>query len=112
MESGAARTFLHRFLFTGDQVFAGASSLSKGEQGKLQFACFMASQPDLLILDEPTNHMDIPAIECLQQALQDYSGALIIVSHDREFLMSIGIDTVWHITDGMISCQSPDSILA
>lgn len=108
MEPGAARTFLHRFLFRGDQVFANASSLSKGEQGKLQFACFMAAQPDLLILDEPTNHMDIPSIECLQEALQDYCGALIIVSHDREFLSEIGIDAVWRIVNSVVSVESSD----
>lgn len=99
LETGAARTFLSHFLFRGDQVFCPIGALSRGEQCKLHFACLMACRCEVLILDEPTNHMDIPSLECLQGALKSFSGAFVIVSHDREFVDQIAPTEYWHLCD-------------
>lgn len=94
-----ARTFLHRFLFSRDQVFQQIRELSYGERTKLLFATFMAIRPELLFLDEPTNHLDMDTIEALEEALRAFEGAIVVVSHDRRFLENIKITTVWSITD-------------
>lgn len=70
-----------------------ASKLSGGERAKVLLASVAAKKANLLILDEPTNNLDIPTIEGLQEALATYNGAIILVSHDREFIEGIGIDT-------------------
>lgn len=80
------RSFLGRFLFTRDEVFKPAQKLSGGEQSRMRLAKLMLSAPELLILDEPTNHLDIPSREAIEQALADYQGTMIVVSHDRYFL--------------------------
>ena len=103
-DQGKARTFLHRFQFTGDQVFQKIEDLSRGEQIKLRFATFMALNPQLLVLDEPTNHLDIPALGCLETSLRSFKGALIVVSHDRFFLEGLSIDTTWTIENGTVNC--------
>jgi ATP-binding cassette, subfamily F, member 3 len=103
---GVVRTFLHRFLFSGEQVFRRIEQLSLGEKTKLAFAVFMASKPDLLILDEPTNHLDIHSLRCLEEALKSFQGALIVVSHDRYFLNQIGLDTRWTIASGEVRIET------
>jgi ATP-binding cassette, subfamily F, member 3 len=82
----AARAFLGRFLFTGDEVFKPVERCSGGEQSRIRLARLVLAQPQVLVLDEPTNHLDIPAREALEEALQDYDGTIIVVSHDRYFL--------------------------
>lgn len=77
---------LGTFLFSGDDVFKKVSQLSGGERNRLAIFKLVLSEPEVLILDEPTNHLDIPSIETLENALQNYSGTIIIVSHDRYFL--------------------------
>lgn len=106
LDQGRARTFLHRFLFNGNQVFQRIDELSQGERIKLLFATFMAINPELLILDEPTNHLDLPSLACLESALQNFAGALIVVSHDRYFLEQVGLDTTWSIKHGSLVCTS------
>jgi ATPase subunit of ABC transporter with duplicated ATPase domains len=103
LNEAEARTYLHGFLFQGDQVFCKISDLSQGEQRKLHFACLAATSPDLLILDEPTNHMDIVSIECLERALECFEGALIVVSHDRQFLENIAISICWTLDGGALT---------
>lgn len=80
------RKTLAAFLFTGDEVFKQISSLSGGERGRVSLAKLMLSEANFLILDEPTNHLDIASKEILEQALNDYTGTVLYVSHDRYFI--------------------------
>ena len=98
-----ARTFLHRFLFSGNQVFNRTDELSRGEQAKLLIASFAANELDFLILDEPTNNMDVQSIECLRNALLAFQGALLVISHDRQFIKEIGIERCWEISGGCLT---------
>ena len=80
------RNVLAAFLFTGDDVFKQISSLSGGERGRVSLAKLMLSEANFLILDEPTNHLDIASKEILENALNDYTGTVLYVSHDRYFI--------------------------
>ena len=88
-DSGELRSFLARFLFFGEDVFKSVGDLSGGEKGRLALAKLIYSRKNVLILDEPTNHLDIPAREALEDALEQYDGTIITVSHDRFFLDKI-----------------------
>jgi len=84
-----ARSYLARFLFTGEQVFQNVNSLSGGQLTRLQIARTMIQNPNFLILDEPTTHLDIQSREALETILQNYEGAVLFVSHDRLFINNI-----------------------
>jgi ATPase subunit of ABC transporter with duplicated ATPase domains len=90
----AARAALARFLFRNVAADKAVSSLSGGERLRAALACtLMAAQPpQLLILDEPTNHLDLDSIEAVEAALSGYDGALLVVSHDRDFLEAVGVE--------------------
>jgi ATP-binding cassette subfamily F protein 3 len=83
---GAVRAHLGRFGFSGDKATTAASKLSGGERARLALALITRDAPHLLILDEPTNHLDVDAREALVQALNDYDGAVILISHDRHMV--------------------------
>lgn len=88
-ENGELRSFLARFLFSGEDVFKSVGDLSGGEKGRLALAKLIYSNYNVLVLDEPTNHLDIPSREALENALETFEGTIITVSHDRFFLDQI-----------------------
>lgn len=91
------RTILGRFLFTQEEVKKIINDLSGGEKARLQLALLMLEKNNLLILDEPTNHLDIDSKEMLEQALQNYEGTLLFVTHDRYFINELA-NKIFNIT--------------
>jgi len=96
------RTFLGRLLFHGDDAFKTIRSLSGGEKSRVALAKLMLDDAGLLLLDEPTNHLDIPAQEMLEEALQDFEGTIVFVSHDRYFIDAIAT-RLWSIEGGAVT---------
>jgi ATP-binding cassette subfamily F protein 3 len=93
------RTLLGKFLFSGDTVFKKVEALSGGEKARLAIAHFLLHPTNVLLLDEPTNHLDIPAKEMLEDALNDYEGTVLIVSHDRYFISKVA-NKIVEVRDG------------
>jgi len=85
-KDGELRAFLGKFLFTDDDPFKPVAALSGGEKGRLALAKLIYSRANVLVLDEPTNHLDIPSREALESALDEYTGTMLVISHDRYFL--------------------------
>jgi len=86
LSSERLRNRLGAFLFTGDDVFKKCGDLSGGQRNRLMLCKLVLAEPDVLVMDEPTNHLDIASREMLEAALDDYTGTMIVVSHDRYFL--------------------------
>jgi len=97
-ERRAVQSHLARFGFSGDEVQRTASTLSGGERARRALAMIVLSHANLLILDEPTNHLDVESIESLEDALQEYDGSVLLVSHDRE-LLRVLVNRVWVLHD-------------
>jgi ATPase subunit of ABC transporter with duplicated ATPase domains len=97
----AVRSILGRLLFGGDDVKKSVKVLSGGEKGRMTYGKLMLGRHNVLLMDEPTNHMDMESIESLNIALEKYAGTLIFVSHDREFVSSLAT-RVLEVKDGEI----------
>ena len=95
------RDILAQFLFRGEDIDKRVGVLSGGERARLGMAKLMLQSHNVLLLDEPTNHMDIKSKDILKQALQNYDGTLIVVSHDRDFLDSL-VDKIYEFRDGAV----------
>ena len=91
---GRIQNHLGAFGFSGDEVLRNTSVLSGGERARVALALITLARANLLILDEPTNHLDVESIEALEDALEDYEGTVILVSHDRAFLRELST-RVW-----------------
>ncbi|MCG3771692.1 MAG: putative ABC transporter ATP-binding protein YbiT [Nitrosomonadaceae bacterium] len=98
----AIRSILGRLLFSGDDVKKSVKVISGGEQGRMLFGKIILQKPNVLMMDEPTNHLDMESIESLNSALEKYTGTLIFVSHDREFVSSLATRIVEMTPDGII----------
>ncbi|WP_379147553.1 ribosomal protection-like ABC-F family protein [Paenibacillus sp. sgz500992] len=105
LEEGEARGQLARFLFYGSDVFKDITNLSGGEWTRLRFAILMHRRPNLLILDEPTNHLDIDSREALEEALEEFPGTVLAVSHDRYFINRC-FGKLWAIDQGRFTSFS------
>ena len=92
------RTVLGCFLFTNDEVFKKIKVLSGGEKSRVALAKTLISESNFLLLDEPTNHLDMQSVNILAQALQQYEGTFVVVSHDRHFVSQIA-NSIWYIED-------------
>ena len=99
------RTLLGAFLFHGDDVFKPIGVLSGGERSRVALARTLLSPANLLVLDEPTNHLDLSSKAVLAEALRQYGGALVLISHDRHFLDAI-VDQVWYVEDHTVRTYS------
>jgi ATP-binding cassette subfamily F protein 3 len=93
---GQIRDYLGKYLFSGDDVFKKVDMLSGGERGRLALAKLALQDTNLLLLDEPTNHLDIPSQEILQAVLDDYSGTILLVTHDRYLIDALGTQ-IWEV---------------
>ncbi|WP_096301950.1 ABC-F family ATP-binding cassette domain-containing protein [Jatrophihabitans sp. GAS493] len=105
LETADLRTLLAKFGLRADHVNRPAATLSPGERTRASLALLQARGVNLLVLDEPTNHLDLPAIEQLEQALADFHGTLLLVTHDRRMLSTVSTNRHWQVEDGKLSEQ-------
>ena len=102
MDPGPARSHLAQYLFQEEDVFKPVRALSGGERARLALAILALQGSNFLVLDEPTNHLDIPAQEALQEVLEDFSGTILLVSHDR-YLIDRLASQVWELRGGRLN---------
>ncbi|MGX1693754.1 ATP-binding cassette domain-containing protein [Microbacterium keratanolyticum] len=103
MSSAEVRTLLAKFGLEADHLLRPAGELSPGERTRARLALLQARGVNLLVLDEPTNHLDLAAIEQLEQALESYEGALLLVTHDRRMLNTVNLDRRWYVESGQVT---------
>jgi ATP-binding cassette subfamily F protein 3 len=101
------RNFLGRWNFAGDRAFESVDTFSGGERARLALALIAWRKPNVLLLDEPTNHLDLDMREALAEALSDFAGAIVLVSHDRH-LIGLVCDTFWRVADGHVEAFDGD----
>jgi len=101
MPTQSFRDFLGKWNFPGDRAFETVDGFSGGERARLALALIAWQQPNVLLLDEPTNHLDLEMREALAEALSDFDGAIVMVSHDRH-LIGLVCDTFWRVADGVV----------
>ena len=101
------RTLLAKFGLGAHQVPRAAASLSPGERTRAALALLQAQGVNLLVLDEPTNHLDLPAIEQLEEALDQFPGTVLLVTHDRRMLDTVRLTRRWHVEDGTVTEVAP-----
>jgi ATPase subunit of ABC transporter with duplicated ATPase domains len=106
-DRAAVRSALAKYGLTADHVGRAPESLSPGERTRATLAVLQVRGVNTLVLDEPTNHLDLEAVEQLEQALDAYGGTLLLVTHDRRLLESVGIDRVVTVSGGRVSEQAP-----
>jgi ATPase subunit of ABC transporter with duplicated ATPase domains len=97
------RTLLAKFGLRADHVEREVDDLSPGERTRAGLALLQARGVNVLVLDEPTNHLDLAAIEQLEEALETYDGALLLVTHDRRMLQNVRLDRTWLVADGRVA---------
>ena len=102
MNNFGVRSHLAKFNFFDEDLFKSVGELSGGERARLELLKLMLSKSNFLLLDEPTNHLDIESKEVLENAIVDYSGTVIIISHDRYFLNKV-VNKIWYLEDGKIT---------
>jgi ATP-binding cassette, subfamily F, member 3 len=107
-DSKRVRAVLGRFLFTGDRVMQTVGTLSGGEKTRLALAKLVLAGPNLLVLDEPTTHLDPMSREIIGEALADYNGTIIAVTHDVDFVGQIKPDTLLMMPAGKLLPYSPE----
>ncbi|MGO2004989.1 ABC-F family ATP-binding cassette domain-containing protein [Arthrobacter rhombi] len=105
MGSGQIRTLLAKFGLKADQTASLVGDLSPGERTRASLALLQARGVNLLVLDEPTNHLDLAAIEQLEEALESYTGALLLVTHDRRLLENVSLDQRWSVENGRVGVE-------
>ena len=101
------RSFLGRWNFVGDRAFESVDGFSGGERARLALALIAYLEPNVLLLDEPTNHLDLDMREALAEALSDFAGAIVLVSHDRH-LIGLVCETFWRVADGKVESFNGD----
>ena len=102
---GSTYGYLKKFLFEREDISKRVKYLSPGERARFAFSIFAYKDYDLLILDEPDNHLDIETKEVLERSLNEFSGTILIVSHDRYFVEEIGIDKVFNLSEGTLTAN-------
>ncbi|ANY69891.1 ABC transporter ATP-binding protein [Paenibacillus sp. BIHB 4019] len=102
LEEGEARNVLAKYLFYGADVFKPLAALSGGEWSRLRLALLVRRKPNLLLLDEPTNHLDVASREALEEALEDFPGTVLAISHDRYFINRLA-KRVWELEQGKVA---------
>jgi ATP-binding cassette subfamily F protein 3 len=102
MHESEARAYLHKFLFAGEEVFKRIETLSYGQRAKLALAMLVLSDANFLVLDEPTGHMDLAAIDAIEGAVAGFSGPVLLISHDRFFIERVAVNRVLIMDEGRV----------